>query len=239
MKKLGLLLLAVMILTGCSSIHSHSWAPANYQQPSTCSTCGQTQGEAKTADFEKYKIKANPLTADVAYEYHTICSETDDPTAGSVSVASWQVFASDETHQARNGYQWQVLTLKLKIGNEASNQYGFRYNYVICDYYDIESFSKSYEYDEEKQYNTFTVNYFGKDYEDCRLRVICNNGEWLQKGLSYYKNITVTFEALLPEGYDGLVVGLRDSSVSTEGKYYLNQYYEEDSFVLFRMGAVK
>ena len=229
--------MAALILTGCSSIHSHSWEPANYQAPSTCSVCGQTQGVPLTADVEKYGIRVNPLTIDKEYAYHTVCSENDEPTEGKVSVSAYQVFDSDETHQGKNGYQWQILTLKLIIGDAASNQYGFRYNYVISDCFNIEAFTKAYRYDEEKGYNTFTVNWYGKESDDCHLRVICNNGEWIQRGELYYKNITITFEALLPEGYDGLIVGLRDSSVSTEEKYYLYQYYDENSFVLFRMGG--
>lgn len=237
MKKLGTLLLAGLILSGCSSIHSHSWQPANYQAPTTCSVCGQTQGTALVSDLEKYEIKVNPLTIDEEYAYHTVCSENSEPTEGKVSASAYQVFDTDETHQAKSGYQWQILTLKLIIGDDNSNKYGFRYNYVVIDCFNIEAFTKSYRYDEEKGYNTFTVNWYGQDYEDCRLRVLCNNGEWYRKGELYYKNITITFEALLPEGYDGLIVGLRDSSVSTDGKYYLYQYYDENSFVLFRMGG--
>ncbi len=223
-------------LSGCSAIHSHSWEPANYQQPATCSVCGQSEGVAMAADFDKYEIKVQSLQQDKTYEYHTVCSETDDAVTGKVTVADFRRFDTDDTHQAKSGYQWQILTLKLQIGDEASNLHGFRYNYVVNDYYNIEGFTRSYRYDEEKQYCTFTVNWYGKDYEGCHVRVNCSNGEWRQSNEHYYKDITIVFEALLPEGYDGMVAGLRNSGLKTDEKYYLNQYYQQGDFVLFRMG---
>ena len=236
MKKLGFILLAIFLLSGCSSIHSHNWAPANYQQPATCSQCGQSEGNALTADFVRYDIKVLPLTPEKTYEYHTVCSDSEDAVTGLVSVADYRRFDSDETHQGKNGYQWQILTLKLQIGDAASNLHGFRYNYVVNDYYNIEGFTRSYRYDEEKQYCAFTVSWYGKDYDGCHVRVGCNNGEWRQGSDYYYKDITITFEALLPEGYDGLIAGLRNSAVNAADRYYLNQYYQQNDFVLFRMG---
>ena len=123
---------------------------------------------------EAVKYAAAALLRDI----ENTCAESDEPTAGKVSVSGYQVFDSDDTHQGKNGYQWQILTVKLAIGDLASNQYGFRYNYVISDCFSIESFTRSYRYDEEKGYNVFTVNWYGEDYDECRIRVICNNGEW-------------------------------------------------------------
>ena len=236
MKKFGFILLATVLLSGCSSIHSHDWTPANYQQPATCSVCGQSEGVALIADFDRYAIKVLPLTRGKTFEYHTVCADSDETVTGNVSVEDFRRFDSDEAHQGKSGYQWQILTLKLQIGDAASNQYGFRYNYVINDFYNIENFTRTYRYDDEKQYCTFTVNWYGKDYDGCHVRVGCNNGEWRQGSDYYYKDITITFEALLPEGYDGLVAGLRNSAVDATDRYYLNQYYQQNDFVLFRMG---
>ena len=231
-----LTLLILLTLSGCSSeMHIHKWTEANYQSPSTCSVCGATKGLPLTADFDKYNIAIN-LLPDEEAAYHTVCGEEQLETQGSVQLISCHNITEDETHQAKNGYSWQIVKVLLVMGDENSNTYGFDYNYIINDFYDIETFEKTFVYDEKSGYNRFTVNYNGKDYEDCLAMVTASSGEWKKDGDVYKKEIELTWNMQVPTGYDGMVIGLRNSKVSTDGKYYLYQYYTTDDFLLYKVG---
>ena len=230
-----LLLVMLVILAGCGSIHSHQWTEANYQSPSTCSICGETRGLKLPADFEEHAISAN-LTTGQEKVYHSICSLEDEKTDGTAVVTDYHVIDADETHPAKTGYQWQIVTMKVTFGDELSNKYGFKYNYLTTNFYDIETFEQSYTHTENTTH-VFTVNYNGKDHTDCECYIDVVTGEWLKADDIYQKTVTITWNILVPAGYDGMVVGLRNSGIDTEGKYFIYEYYSADDFLLFRLGA--
>ena len=39
----------------------------------------------------------------------------------------------------------------------------------------------------------------------------------------------------IDQGYDGIVVGLRNSGIDNSGKYFIYEYYNETDFLLFRV----
>ena len=235
MEKLCLILVSLLLLSGCSQIHTHSWSQPDYQSPSTCSKCGATIGTALTADFEKHLISTHDLNEECRYT--TICADYQSVTHGTVRVENYHIFKSDETHESLRDYSWQSMTLQLDIGDENSNSHGFIYNHVITDYYDIDGFAGSFSFNENKGGNSFTVNYNGKDYDQCLGRVGIVSSEWEKNSDGFYhKTITITWDFLLPDGYDGTVVGLKDSSISENGSFL--DLYREDGYVLFRLDGI-
>ena len=232
--RLILLLLAVLILTGCNDVgfHSHRWTEPDYQNPSTCTVCHATRGLPLTADFDHYDIQTD---LQQSQEYHTVTVEENLEVSGTVSVAGHDSFESDESHQALKGYKWHIVTLKLTVGDENSNLYGFDYNYLITDYYNIHGFENSYRFNSDTSFNTFTVNFNGTDYEECICYVQTSSGQWTKNGDIYQKEINVTWNLLIPEGYDGIVVGFRNSAIEIKDSDYLNDYYAAKDFVLFRV----
>ena len=80
-----------------------------------------------------------------------------------------------------------------------------------------------------------TVNYNGQDYDKCRVSVTTGSSEWLKKNDVYEKTVTVTWNLTVPQGYDGIVVGLRNSGIDNSGKYFIYEYYNETDFLLFRV----
>ena len=227
------IIILLMLLAGCSSFHSHKWSEANYQSPSTCSICQETRGTPLEADFDAHEITIN-LSQDSSLDYHTICNLEDCETCGKVTVSEKKIIDSDAEHPAKTGYQWQIVTLKAVFDDEASNLYGFNYNYLTANYYDIEGFEQSYNYVADATHS-FTVNFNGTDYTECQCYVDAHSSEWTKYEDRYQKTVTVTWNFLVPTGYDGMVVGFRNSAVDTEGKYFLYQYYDAESFLLFRV----
>ncbi|MBE6126311.1 MAG: hypothetical protein E7186_08335 [Erysipelotrichaceae bacterium] len=233
MKRILALLLLLSIPRGCSSFHSHQWNDANYQQPSTCSICHETRGLPLQADFDAYGIDGFVKT-EQATAYITRCDEEDLPAEGTFTVVSDSVIASDETHQALNGYNWHIITMTIDMEDPNSNEYGFLYNYFITDFYDIAGFEMSYKANESGS-NSFTVNYNGQDYDKCLCQSVTSSSNWTKRNDGFTKTVTIVMNILIPEGYDGIVVGVRNSGLNTEGKYLFNEYYSRDDFILYRV----
>ena len=232
MKNLFILFLLI-ILTGCGSLHSHQWNEPNYQQPSTCSICGETRGLPLKADFDEYEITGF-INKEKAVRYVTRCDEEDLPAEGVFTVVSEEVISSDETHPSVSGYKWHIVTMTIDMEDPNSNEYGFLYNYFITDYYDISGFEMSYHANEADS-NSFTVNYNGRDYDKCICQTLTSSSNWTKKEDHFIKTVTIVMNILIPENYDGIVVGVRNSSLNTEGKYLFNEYYSRDAFILYRV----
>lgn len=233
MKRFLALLLLLSVLSGCSSFHSHQWNEANYQQPSTCSICHETRGLPLQADFDAYGIDRFVSTEQSA-KYVTRCDEEDLPAEGTFTVVSHNVLASDETHRAVTGYSWHIVTMTIDMEDPNSNEYGFLYNYFITDFYNIAGFEMSYKANESGS-NSFTVNYNGQDYDKCLCQSVTSSSNWTKKNDGFIKTVTIVMNILVPENYDGIVVGVRNSALDTEGKYLFNEYYSRDDFILYRV----
>ena len=233
MKKLFVFILLLTMLTGCGSLHSHQWNEANYQQPSICSICGETRGLPLTADFDAYGITGF-ISKTEAVRYVTCCDEENLPAEGIFTVVSDEVISSDQTHRAVNEYKWHIVTMTIDMNDYNSNEYGFRYNYFITDYFSISDFEMSYQANEAGS-NSFTVNYNGQNYDKCICQTTTSSTNWAKKDDGYIKTVTIIMNILIPEGYDGIVVGVRNSGRDTEGKYLFNEYYSRDDFILYRL----
>ncbi len=233
MKRFFTLLLSLTLLTGCSSLHSHQWNDANYQQPSTCSICHETRGLPLQADFDAYGITAFVTTGQSA-AYTTRCQEEDLSAEGTFTVSDHQIIASDSNHAAVTGYNWHIITMTIDMEDPNSNEYGFLYNYFITDFYDIAGFEMSYKANESGS-NSFTVNYNGQDYDKCLCQSVTSSSNWTKKNDGFIKTVTIVMNILIPENYDGIVIGVRNSALDTEGKYLFNEYYSRDDFILYRV----
>lgn len=234
-KKFLLVLVSLILLSGCSSIHQHKYSPANYQQPETCSICGKTKGFELTAEFEQRKLETN-MEFNQTYEYSTICSKDETfTTVGKVTIIKDEVIQSDENHPAKDGYNYHIVAIQLVFDDFNSNEYGFKYNYFTTDFYDITDFTNSYSFNSESQLNEFKINYYGVEYP-CTLNTIITKTDWKKNTEGMYtKTITITQEYLLPENYDGIIVGLRNSSLDVSNSTYIYQYYNPEQFLLYRL----
>lgn len=230
-------LASLLLLTGCSSIHQHKYNPANFQEPATCSVCGKTQGFTLEPEFEKRDLDT-PMTLNTEYQYNTICSKDETiTTVGKVSVISDTIITEDETHPAKDGYEYRTVVSQLTFSDFNSNEYGFKYNFFTTDFYDITSFTESYGYNTDKQVNEFKVNWHGVE-STCSLNTVITKTDWKKNAEgTYTKIVTLTQTFMIPVGYDGIIIGYRNSGIDVTDTQFFWQYYNADEFLLYRLGG--
>lgn len=129
------------------------------------------------------------------YDYVTFASE--DPSVavtGKVSVENYRVIPSDETHPAKDGYEWRLASIHYVFDSEAARSYGYRFGAGARDYYQgLEDSTDSSE--------LYTVNFNGTDYPIIRnMEVVENN--WV----NHVANVVVDTAFQVPVGYDGVIL---------------------------------
>lgn len=212
----------------------HDWQEANYQAAATCAVCGETEGEALTPDFVTYGIPLAELGE--TYDFIQPCYENEnETTVAHVTVTDYRVFESDDTHPAKEGYEYRQAELTRVLDDKNATSYGAK----GCDstrenYYDIDDDAPFIKATGEGR--TYTINYNGQEQEYTYFYPKIDTGEW--EGNRGEETLTAkyVYTALVPVGYDGIVVGLYDpNTVSYDKGLHLNDVYEEGKFVLFRM----
>lgn len=207
----------------------HTLAEANYQAPATCTVCGATEGGALTPDFETYGIVID-MEVGVHYPYETVCYNNENvKTVGDVVVLDYNVFESDGTHEAKEGYEWRVATFQIRFADYNARNYGYWYSYSREDYYNIRLNDDTAVHDDDGN-ATYTVNYNGEDMEAYYFAEYLSNG-WLADNTA---EITFTVNNLVPAGYDGCVFGVFDYSLRIPDGGYIFDIYTPDSFHYFR-----
>lgn len=188
----------------------HTLTEANYQQPATCEVCGETVGEPLKAYFEENELECN-AELDTPYPYTVLCySNPDYTTTGRVTFSDYEVFQSDETHEALDGYEWQTVTVTFVFDDDNAWEYGYQLYFGPMDYYSealgISSFGEIY-----------TINYNGIDYNECLMECEKSESGWVKETSTIEYQIT----ARVPEGYDGIVIDAYESEEENVGADYL------------------
>lgn len=218
----------------------HTLTEANYQQAATCEVCGESVGEPLQADFEKYNLTEHMVELDKEYDYKTLCyNNSACTTVGKAIFSNYRTFDSDETHEAKEGYEWKTVDFTASFGDENAWQYGISTNYRFEDYYDIVKQEDTIEEDYDGVQH-FTVNWNGVDYTEC---CIINNGGfggWTDNTNPAYgdwEHINVdqmNVAVLVPIGYDGFILGARNKAVEWGDGQYLFDLDHTDT-LFFRM----
>lgn len=175
----------------------HTWVEANYQEPKTCSVCGETEGEPLTPAFEEHGLTAD-MELGVTYDYITTCTDdTSKKTFGKLTVDEYRIFDADETHEAKEGYEYREVQAHIVFnGNEDTNlyYYGARVYRIVADYYTLDDLETS-----------DAVDYYGEQYE-VEIDIHSGFGNW-NDGIVIYE---LDMYCLVPVGYDGLVLAFCD-----------------------------
>ncbi len=222
MKKLAAVWLVSVLfitLTACQKPHAHQWQDATCSAPKTCVECGATEGEPlehtlKEANYQSGPVcvvcgqtVGDPLPAaldgtsipfmeqDTQYDYPTFASENPSVSVlGKVFVENYQVIPSDETHPAKDGYEWRIANIHYVFDSEAARTYGYRIGAAARDYYQgLEDLSNSTD--------TYTVSFNGADYPIIQDMKIVQNG-WT----NHVANVVVDAAFQVPTGYDGVIL---------------------------------
>ena len=238
MKKLFVIVI-VVLLSGCSGVHFHEYSKANFQQSAICKICGEAKGDVLTPDFVKHHMD-NFISLNEKEQFTTIGDANQQQsvqTEATVEFKNYYQYQQDDSHNSEKGYIWNHLEMELVFFDDNAQEYGANYNVFLADYYDDVKFKDTYQYDKDNKINTFTVNYYGNDYQNCKLDITIKNNQWEKRSGEYRIVTTVVVNVLLPENYDGFVIGVRNSDVNYYESDYLYQYYDADNFVMHRMGV--
>ena len=196
----------------------HTLTEANYQQAATCEVCGETVGEPLQADFEKEKISCD---AELGQTYTSVEPCYDNPeytTTVKVIFSDYSTFASDETHEALDGYEWQTATLTYVVDDENGYNYGFSIKgFYADDYYNREAVPDEFG-------ENYTINYNGVDYDECVGYSEEESSGWVNN--VYTIKHILTFR--VPEGYDGRVIRVPSDGTRDDIEY-------EDYDINFRL----
>ena len=198
---------------------------ANYQQAAICEVCGETVGEPLQAYFEKYGLECN-AEEDITYTVTVPCYENPEyTTEEKITFSDYKVFESDESHEAKEGYEWRAVTMTFIFDDENAYKYGYEgFDWRILDYYDEAWNDVS---------GTDVINYNGIDYPQWEF-----DSELLQDGWDnkiYTGQQRLYFQTAI--GYDGFVIVL----LPRDGKWYTSPEDApsyaciDDDAILFRM----
>ncbi len=162
---------APMTCSGCGETEGdaleHTLSEANYQQAAVCEVCGVSVGEPLQADFEKYNLTEHMVELDQECDYITLCYENSAyTTVGKVTFSNYRTFDSDETHEAKEGYEWKMVDVTVAFGDENAWEYGVIIGNCFVNYYDIIKSDDTLTKD-DNGIKHFTVNWNGVDYTEC------------------------------------------------------------------------
>ena len=154
------------------------------------------------------------------------------------AVTDYRVFDSDETHEAKDGYEWKTVEIQIEYDGSGD---GWRVVYGWDDYYEKdeedgedEQGDSEYEpgWDNEA---THTINWKGQDYTECRA-IIADKSDtgWVEDAEGNYSlTYTAKFDFLFPKGYDGVLLYLFDNKYS--GVRPVNFANTDENTLFFRL----
>lgn len=203
----------------------HTLTEANYQQAATCEVCGESVGEPLQADFEKFGIECN-AELDTPYPFVIPCYNTTEyTTTGKITFSDYEVFESDDTHDALEGYEWRAITTTIIFDDENSYNYGYSgFTTLSDDYYN------SYDSTDDT-YDENTINYNGTDYTDVKTESEVLQNGWTDDIFTYQDRIYFR----VPKGYDGKVITvIRYNSATWDDDAPITDIIDDDT-VFFRL----
>ena len=216
----------------------HTWVDATYEAPKTCSVCGATEGEALVSYFAEYGLDTRLLDKSGEYELPAPCyDDPDKTTMAKITVESYDIFASDDTHEAMDGYEWRVITINARYDDENAQKYGmYGYYIVYGDYY--ENYDEGIEDVSENDAGTYTTIWNGVEYTECLAEIRHGNfSDWTKdENGNLYRETGSTITFRVPVGYDGRVVAVLPY-VEDDSVYVGKQLHEivTDTTLLFRL----
>lgn len=185
----------------------HVLSEPTYQTPATCGACGATEGEPLTPNFVENAIPGQFMEVGKEYDYVTNCSEdSSKKTVGKLTITNYQTIASDDTHEAKEGYEWKLIDFQVVRSDENANRYGFwGVRSHVHDYY-VNLEEEAYNLKSVDGIVTFQIKWNGQDYTECQEQTT-----WESLGWQGTSNTSLAQAALrVPVGYDGTVLSFYD-----------------------------
>lgn len=203
----------------------HDFAEANYQDASVCRRCGLSEGEPLPAGFETHGLVCTAENG-VSCDYRTCARDDDSAATGTVCFTEKPDEPLPVNLEELEGYEWRYVLISLVFDDPVALSKNVRWSITDEDYYTIELHDDS-RYMVDGGSDGFTVNFHGEDYTECLRYYEYDNGHWDTN--VYYLDYAEWFR--VPVGYDGIVVGVRDSSIEwSEGAHIYDVVNENAVF---------
>lgn len=212
----------------------HDATAATYQDASVCTRCGITLEDKWQADMEIYGI-TEFMEVGVIYPYAT--ATKDNPSAetvGELQILSYEKFKSAEGYPEMEGYEWRVVVAQADFFDNHAAAWGISVGLCYEDYYNIVLSDDSYSYIEETEMSSRLVNYHGEEVPIYYKEQGGWSGWKITDGRDQQR-YTITRAYLVPEGYDGSVIGFYNKSAVSWDDRHIYEVYDPAQFRLFRM----
>lgn len=199
---------------------------ADYWSAPVCSRCGEEIGERLEPEFEKLGMDwvavtdidapgiQTPRSGNGFFFggeiYVTCCADKpSETTYGAIALKDYKIIESDETHEAKEGYEWRIAEFDIAFYDMMAIRYGYGFSGFIKDYYTFDS-SSEIGNNNLADGITFSLDYKGKTYADCYEIVYIDEGRWENESIPSEQDATISvahrtikYEVLAPVGYDG------------------------------------
>ena len=173
----------------------HTWeGEATLYEGAICTVCG-TEGDPLPGYLAQNNLFPNVFPREASAYLTNTYVRPDLETTGEFLSSTLLVFESDETHRAKQGYEWRSVDVTITFSDSNSNLFGTN---VICtraDYYQDQVLKPI------KNQETFKVTYHGKEYKCTAFYE--NSGFYYLNNSSVYQ---VSCYVQVPVGYDGVVL---------------------------------
>lgn len=176
----------------------------------------------------------------VPYELTTLCYKNEEyNTTGEITVVSYEIFESADGYAPLEGYEWRVVKIEARFFDDNAGNYGIKAIPTnFDDYYNVKLQDDTCEMVEETdaydQYR-YTVIYNGQEMDVYYFDPLYVWSDWsTNKAGNREVTLSMAWEFLVPIGYDGTVIGMRDASVEWPDGAYITDYDPAD-FLLFRL----
>lgn len=233
----------------------HDAGEASYWSAAVCSRCGEEVGGKLEPEFEKlgfdwvavtdmdapgiFPAKSGNSFYFAGEFYVSRCYDKPEvSTYGAIALNDYRVFESDETHAAKEGYEWRIAEFDIAFYDEMANRFGWSFRCLSTDYYDGPD--DAIEEIRAEEGHTFSKDYKGKTYDECYEDFYIEKSQWEDESIPNEPNatirvghVTLRYETLVPAGYDGAMLAFYDPRNAGASDAVLDRVDKNTVFVRF------
>lgn len=214
----------------------HVWTDATYQTPKTCTVCAAAEGNPLEAYFTQCGLEEKLLDKSGEYDFVLPCgTEPTKSTVAKVTASDYKTVASDDTHEALEGYTWKILSLKLHFFDENAKAYGLNMGKYLWDdrYTGGQNRGEDDIIDELfAEGMAYPITWNGVQYNGGRIHIAETVSGWTKdESGAYYLDIFVTVSARVPIGYDGFVFGLENPNWEWPNGVWLHEVLTDNGLL--------
>ena len=176
--------------------------------------------------FDSFGIAANLRFGSDAY---FLCETQADPSVEKqllVSIEDYRRFESAEGYEAKEGYEWRVVTFLIDYGEESAKDYAFNIHARYHDSYHMSLFDARYDNSRSDYYTSWVIS------EGVPMEITMMPMTYERVDGALFR---VTEAARVPAGYDGLTVCVSGDAHFAALGQSLAEVYEDSSYcAIFR-----